>query len=378
MAQNSRFFIHSVFSSLRFASRRVAVIFIAIFIGAAVSAAFLNLYFDTNSKMSKELKAYGANLVVSPKNDEIFIDTNAVYGAFSRVDKAHLLSYTPYLYGFFSLGSSSGVVAGVDFSGFRKSKPLIQIQKGSFGVKDFCDKCAFLGVNIAKSLEAKIGETIEITNPKNQKMDKFIVKAIFSLGDESDDIVYIDLKQAQNLLGDGDVINYADAVINGSFDEISQIAASLSSDKINAKPLARVSLAQGAILDKIKALMALISVIVLVISSTSVNTTLSSIIFSRRKEIALNLSLGATNGDIVRLFGYEICILTLIASILGAFGGYLLSQLLGFLIFNSGINFRIMSIILAVLISVLCSAIAAIYPIKQALHVNLAQNLRGE
>jgi putative membrane protein len=56
----------------------------------------------------------------------------------------------------------------------------------------------------------------------------------------------------------------------------------------------------------------------------------------------------------------------------------LLSQLLGFLIFNSGINFRIMSIILAVLISVLCSAIAAIYPIKQALRVNLAQNLRGE
>ena len=209
-------------------------------------------------------------------------------------------------------------------------------------------------------------------------MDTFIVKAIFSLGDESDDIVYIDLKQAQNLLGDGDVINYADAVINGSFDEISQIAASLSNDKINAKPLARVSLAQGAILDKIKALMALISVIVLIISSTSVNTTLSSIIFSRRKEIALNLSLGATNSDIVRLFGYEICILTLIASILGAFGGYLLSQLLGFLIFNSGINFRIMSIILAVLISVLCSAIAAIYPIKQALRVNLAQNLRGE
>ena len=93
MAQNSRFFIHSVFSSLRFASKRVAVIFIAIFIGAAVSAAFLNLYFDTNSKMSKELKAYGANLVISPKNGEIFIDTNAVYGAFSRVDKAHLLSY---------------------------------------------------------------------------------------------------------------------------------------------------------------------------------------------------------------------------------------------------------------------------------------------
>jgi len=378
MAENRVFFTRSVFKSLSHAKRRISVIFIAIFLGACVSAAFLNLYFDTNSKMSKELKAYGANFIISARNSGDLLQISDLNSALAKINKQNLISHTPYLYGFYSLGSTSAVVAGVEFEGFKKSKPLLEVREGSFGLNDFSADAAFLGVNLAKSLEVKVGQSVEIRNPKNHELRKVIIKGIFYGGDESDDIIYIDLNLAQELAGVGAAANYADAVIDGNFETITQIAQNASSENVQAKPIARISLAEGAILDKIKALMMLIAAVVLIISSTSVNTTLSSIIFSRKKEIALNLSLGATNRDIIKLFGAEIAILTILASVLGAFAGYFLSQILGFLVFNSSINFRFLSVIFAVIISLLCSFFAAFYPIKEALKVNLVENLRGE
>lgn len=377
MAENN-FLIKSIFKSLKFGYQRVLVIAVAIFIGAMVSGAFLNIYFDIDSKMSKELKAYGANLVITANKNENFIKNEVLKNAISTIDKTKLIGYTPYLYGFYNLQTTNGIVAGVDFAGLKKTKPFLEIRKGSMNLSDFDENSAFIGLNLAKVLEAKINQKIVITNQKNSNSATVVVKGIFYGGDESDEVMFISLKNAQILQGFGDVVNYADAVISGSFDEISKISENLSNEFLNAKPIAQISLSQGIILDKIKALMALISVVILIISSTSVNTTLSSIIFSRKKEIALNMVLGATKKDIIKLFGYEILFLALIASILGAFCGYFLAQILGFVIFQTGINFRIISVIIAVLISLVCSCIAAYYPLKQALRINLAQNLRKE
>lgn len=377
MAGNN-FLIKSIFKSLKFGYQRVLVIAVAIFIGAMVSGAFLNIYFDIDSKMSKELKAFGANLIITANNDENFIDQNSLKDAISKIDKTKIIGYTPYLYGFYNLQTTNGIVAGVDFAGLKKTKPFLEIRKGSMNIADFKENSAFLGLNLAKILEAKIGQKIVITNQQNLKSTQVIVKGIFYGGDESDEIMFISLKNAQLLHDDGDVINYADAVISGNFGEILKISDEISSKKLNAKPVAQISLSQGVILEKIKALMALISIVILIISSTSVNTTLSSIIFSRKKEIALNMVLGATKKDIIKLFGYEIFLLALIASILGGFCGYFLAQILGLVIFQTGINFRLISVIIAVFISLICSGFAAYYPLKQALKINLAENLRKE
>lgn len=375
MAGNN-FLLKSVLKSLKFGYQRVLVIAVAIFIGAMVSGAFLNIYFDIDSKMSKELKAYGANLVIT--SNENFTQNSVLNTAISKIDTTKLIGYTPYLYGFYNLQTTNGIVVGVDFTGLKKTKPFLEIRKGSMNLNDFSENSAFIGLNLAKILEAKINQKIVITNQQNSKSVNVVVKGIFYGGDESDEIMFISLKNAQILRNEGDVINYADAVISGNFSEISAIGKNLSNEFLNAKPIAQISLSQGVILDKIKALMALISVVILIISSTSVNTTLSSIIFSRKKEIALNMVLGATKKDIIKLFGYEILFLALLASILGAFCGYFLAQILGLVIFQTGINFRLISAIIAALISLVCSCVAAYYPLKQALSINLAQNLRKE
>ena len=44
------------------------VIVISILLGACVCAAFVNVYLDIDSKVSRELKTYGANMIFAPKD----------------------------------------------------------------------------------------------------------------------------------------------------------------------------------------------------------------------------------------------------------------------------------------------------------------------
>lgn len=416
MQKNTRFFNKSILNSILFSPAKVAVIFISLFIGACVSSAFLSIFFDIESKLSKELKAYGANFVMYPTHDKGYISMKDYEAKISQIPKDKLKDSTPFLYGLFSLGSNSSIVAGVEFESLKNIMPFIEVREGHFGSSVFSENSVFVGINLAKNLELKVGETLTITNPKTTQGIDLKIEGIIASGDEFDYILLAPLKVVQNLLEDdsncdvtcsvGENVAYADSnplgnlahsqntlqdlsqkerflhyaeiVLYGDFDEVSEIGERLSDDFIIAKPIPQVSISEGVILSKIKALMLLICVTILLIASLSVNTSLSSIIFSRKKEVALHLSLGARKAQIAKLFGVEVLILAISASVLGAFGGYLLANLLGFIIFDSSISFRILGVLCAIAITLISALVASFYPIKKALNINIITNLKGE
>lgn len=375
----NNFLIRQLFKSIFYSYQRVSVIVLAIFIAALTSCAFLNIYFDIDTKLSRELKAYGANLNIMSTDESI------KNSDFERIKVAlNTRSLTPYLYGFLNLDGTNTLVLGTDFNALKLTKPFLEAVQGSFSLSDFDEKSAFIGKDLAQkiissnkkdSLENLIGRELEISGENNSTRLK--IKGILQSNDEFDSLFLAPLKIVQNLLN-LDEINFANALIYGDFDEVSLIANKISDDKISAKPISSVSLSEGLVLDKLKSLMFLIILVVLIIASTSVNTTLSSIIYSRKKEVALHLALGASKKDIAKLFGLECLILAFFASIMGAICGYFLANVFGYFIFDSGINFRFKSAILAVLISLVFALIAAFLPIKRALNINVCENLKSE
>lgn len=415
MQKNTTFFNKTIINSLIFSYTKVSVIFISLFIGACVSSAFLNISFDIESKLSNELKAYGANFVIYPAHDKNHISMKDYEAKLSQIPKDKLKDSNPYLYGFFSLGSNSAIVAGVNFESLKNMMPFIEVRDGHFGSSVFNENSVFVGVNLAKNLELKVGELLAITNPKTTQSVDLVIEGIISSGDEFDYILLAPLEVVQNLLDSAfDTINgcdvtcsvdenipqnpflnidnsnifqksttqgflhYAELILYGNFDEVKKIGELLSDDSIIAKPIPQVSISEGVILSKIKSLMLLICITILLIASLSVNTSLSSIIFARKKEVALHLSLGAKKSQIAKLFSIEVLIIAMCASILGAFCGYLLANVLGFIIFDSSISFRILSVLLSILITLLSAGIASFYPIKKALNINIITNLKGE
>ncbi|MFW5625460.1 MAG: ABC transporter permease, partial [Campylobacter hyointestinalis] len=134
--------------------------------------------------------------------------------------------------------------------------------------------------------------------------------------------------------------------------------------------------AQGQILDKIKLLMFLIGVTILFITTVGINTTLSSILFSKVKEFALIRSLGSSKASLLKLILSEVFTICIVGSILGGFLGYVLAIFLGHIIFSSGVDFRLTSLVLAIVISLVFALLASFYPIKKALNQNIANLLR--
>ena len=376
------FLTRELFKSLIFSFRRVFIIILAIFIAALVSSAFLNIYFDIDTKLSKELKAYGANLnILSMQENE-----NISNEAFERAKKElNTRGVTPYLYSFLNVDGAETLVLGTDFGSLRLTKPFIDVLEGSFSLSDFKADSAFIGKDLAnkiisgnkqESLKSLIGRELELYGLDGEKA-ALKIKGILSSNDEFDTLFLAPLEVVQ-ILSKQEGINYATGLVYGSYDDVSEVAARISDEELNAKPISSVSLSEGLVLDKLKALMFLIVLVVLIIASTSVNTTLSSIIFSRKKEIALHLALGARKADIAKLFGLECLVLALIASFLGIIFGYALANVFGWIIFNAGIDFRFKAAVLAVLISLVFAFFAAFFPIKKALNINVCDNLKGE
>ncbi|MDR2342118.1 MAG: FtsX-like permease family protein [Campylobacteraceae bacterium] len=372
---NFIFFAKMVFKSLFLSRGAAGVIFVSIALGTAITAAFINIYLDIDSKMNRELKAYGANFIIASK--DTYISENVYENALSQIQSDKLLGASAYLFGIVRLELGNAVIAGVNFKELKKAKPFLEVREGNYINLDFDDFGALAGIDLAKKMELKVGSTVDMVGVNG--IIKLKIRGIVSSGGEEDNILFIPLSTAQSVLGKEGFINFADIVALGNFEELKALGDSISQNtSLAANPVSAISRSEGIILEKIKLLMALVALSVLLITSLCVNTTLGSIIFSRTKEIALLCALGASKKSIARLFGAETFIMAFTASLAGAMFGFLLSQAFGQVIFNSGIDFRFLSVPSAVLISLVFAAVACFLPIKKSLGINVANILRGE
>lgn len=375
MVENRNFARKIVLKSILNGGIRSFVIFASIFISAAVISAFACVYADIEAKVSKELNSYGANLVITPKIGH-YIDENELNEKFSQMQNLRISN--SYLFGLVSLGKTSAIMMGTKFSALKDIMPFIDIKEGKISNFDFDDRNILVGAELAKLADIKLGDELEISLPNQNKTHKVIVRAIIQSGDKEDKMVISSLMLSQKILGKDSVVNYANAIIDAKFDEISQMNQSLSNENLAFEVVNKISKTSGAILEKIKLLMALVSIVILVITSVCVNTSLSAILLSRIKEIALLRALGASKKNIISFLGAEILIISLFGAIFGSLFGFILAQILGAILFSASIDFRLISLILAVFISIICAFFASFYPIKKALNKNIANLLRGE
>ena len=252
----------------------------------------------------------------------------------------------------------------------------MDLKEGSFIGVDFDDKNALIGQDLAKLLGAKLGDSIEITPIGSNETSKVKIKGIVYDGQKEDGMLLISLPLAQKILNQPAQVNYAEAIVSGDFKQLSEISKSLSDAQMSFAPIGKVSKTQGIILNKIKLLMLLIGITILLITSVCINTSLSSILLSRIKELALIRAIGASKQNSLHLILSEILTVCVAGSLAGVFVGYLLAILLGHLIFSSSVDFRLISLFAAVALSLIFALAASYYPIKKALNPNLANLLR--
>src|SRR5215467_12150652 len=118
---------------------RIAVAMVALIVGSAVTAAMLSVYYDAGRKMSREMRAYGANVMLAPAEDGAFIDERVMDDINSPQWPAEINAASPYLYAAATArAAASGegtpvVLSGLWFDQIKKLNPWWQFSGRSIG-----------------------------------------------------------------------------------------------------------------------------------------------------------------------------------------------------------------------------------------------------
>lgn len=381
--KNIRMFLRLIIHAIRERKSRTLIIFFAISVGIGIISALSSVYYDINTKMAKELRAYGANISVkSAEGDKFNI---------AKIDKIKkilgeksVVGIRPDLYGVADVQSNNSVlkskmpvvVVGTWFDQVDEVNPYWKITGSIPAEKDTGE--AVLGETVAEKLDYGIGDKIKLTSGKLTK--EFIVGAVIKTGGDPDNRVFIDIEEAWKIIGEESYVNTAKlSVITGDKNPESLIASvNKNVSGIEAGSIKRIASSEGKILSKIKSVMFLVVLVILASTVLCVSTTMMTIIAERKKEIALKKALGASNMIVISEFLTEAFVLGLTGGIAGYIFGYVCAQLIGQSVFDSYISFRTVVVFATVMLSAVVAGASAMFPLKRVINVDPSVVLKGE
>ena len=378
-ANTQSMFWRLIFRALRLRLQRVFIIFTALTVGASIVTAMAAVYFDINTKMSQELRTFGANFYIGSA-DGGMMNQAELNTILQKSPDGFITAASPYLYGVARSDLEKIVLMGVNFDAMRILAPYWQITGSEINV-NFDDRNAMIGRTLAERLHVKVGDSLQLSKNAVEKYS-FNIKGIVEAGDATDNMLIVNVEFAQNWLDKEGVVN--NALLNVQNEQgantVDQFAEKIMQQypDLTARPIRKVSASEGQILEKIKGLMGLISLVILVLATLCVNTTLIAIVGERSKEFALQKALGARKLDIIRQISTEILIIAFCAIIIGLGLGYLLAQVLGITVFKSYIDMRLPVLPITIVLSLLVAFVAVIIPTRRALSINVANVLKGE
>lgn len=415
-----------VFESFRRQKRRKILAGIAITLGVGVATAMIAVATDIGDKISRELRNYGANLIVTPQEDTLDVQIGGVDlkppsdGAYlNEADlpkikgmfwRNNIVGFSPMLPVNVRVGGDTGAkdltLLGTYFSkrltfgresfstGVRSTHPWWKVQ-GAWPDDNSFD--VLIGESLAAKLGSKAGDEIEIAGQPHR------VVGILSTGGPEDNQIVAPLALAQHFLGKPGAVRrvYVSALTKpedafarrdpqtlrgAEYDRwyCSPYAASIAFQLQEAIPhshaeqIRQIAQNEGTVLSRIKGLMLLVTLAALFASALAVSAAMATAIFERRKEVGLMKALGAGNISVAALFFAEALLLALIGGIIGFAGGALLARQIGRSIFDSEISIEPVLFPVILAIAVIVTFAGSAMAIRRAVKFDPVYALRGE
>lgn len=415
-------FVRLVYESFRRQTRRKLLVAIAVTLGATVSTAMIGIATGIGDKISRELRTYGANLVVTPEDDSLDVQIGSVdlkpagNGAYLEESdlpkikgifwRNNITGFTPEVTVNVRAGSAQVTLLGTYFArtlkfgkdqfttGAKSTFPWWKVN-GSWPADDSED--VLIGEKLAHTLDVAAESRVAINGAQHR------VAGILSTGGAEDDQIVAPLSLAQNLLGKTGAVKkiFVSAVTKPEDAFARRDPYSLSpADRdrwycspyaqsiafqlqeaiphSHAEQIRQVAQNEGNILSRIDGLILLITLAALLTSALAVAAAMATAMFERRTEVGLMKALGAGHFTLSMIFVTESVLLALAGGLVGFWFGAMLAHVLGRAIFGSAIEVGtvLLPVILAIAVGVTFggSAIA----IRRAVKYDPVLALRGD
>ena len=399
---------------------------VAITLGVGVATAMIAVATDIGDKISRELRTYGANLIVTPQEDTLDLEIAGVNlkppsdGTYLReadLPKIKGMFWRNNIVGFAPMLSVNADVRingytqqvsllGTYFAksihygkeefvtGVRKTHPWWKVQ-GSWPQDD--SEEVLVGQTLAAKLRLHAGEPIEIDGRSTT------IAGILSTGGAEDEQLVAPISLAQRILGKPGAVRriYVSAITKPEDAFARRDPKSLSPAMYDrwycspypqsiayqlqeaipfshAEQIRQVSQNEGSVLSRIMGLMLLVTLASLFASALAVSAAMATAIFERRHDVGLMKALGAANASIAVLFFADAALLALIAGFVGFAGGALLAGQIGRSIFDSNITVQPVLLPIILLIAVVVTFAGSASAIRRAVKFDPVYALRGQ
>ena len=381
---------------------------VAPLVGAATLFCLAMICLAVPQQMNEEMRAYGANLIVTPTEStnadgKAGIDKAMVQHTTEMVKAKGSAKYATYRYENVRVNASPYVMAGVNAAQVKNLNHHWVVD-GSWPT----DGKVLVGRDIADAIGLRIGSAITIgyrasdnasTNgtSSNSSIDQqtkdgrvssdimdtsgteFRVAGIVDTGGSEDSIIYAtnaDVNKLTGITRGVDVIEYS----AGASDLAGLVSSinDMTSMHVKAQQVTKITASDTRIITMLQTLFWIVSLVVLVLTLVGVGTTISSIVSQRRNEIGLRKALGASSRAIGTEFYIESSLYGLIGGLIGTAIGYGLASWLCVAVFERSIVFNWWLALISVLFSALVAIVASIPPVHRATRIDPAVVLREE
>ena len=414
--------------------KKMFLIALTIALGASLATAMLSVVLDVGDKINQELKTYGANITVVPKqssvlNDLYDVEEGTSGGAYLNEDELgniktifwafNIVDFAPFANALVTTDDGTGITAVGSWFNHHMSLPTgEELDAGMSSLRSWWtitdgawidestdtdpDIC-MVGASVAEKQGVKAGDTIHVTGAAGDADLKII--GVYDAGGDEDEEIFVPLDTAQLLSGlDGKIDSIEVSALTTPDNDLAKKAAKdpnsltvaqyetwyctayvssicyqiqeVITDSV-ASAVRQVADAEGAILDKTKLLMILITILSLIGSALGISNLVTASVMERSNEIGLMKAVGAHNGAVSGLVLTEILLTTIVGGVVGFGVGIGFAQIIGQTVFNSAITFRVIVVPIVAVLVVLVTLIGSIPAIRMLLRLEPAAVLHG-
>lgn len=429
---NTGMFFRMLLSAVFRRRSRAVMAVVASLVGAATLSCLAMICIAVPQQMNQEMRAYGANLIVTPladsENGKSGIDDAMVEHTTQMVSAKGSEKHATYRYENVRVNAAPYVMAGVNPAqvrnlnhhwvvdgswpsagkvlvgrdvadamglkvggsitiGYRASDNAASSGQASQPGTDGTDGTAQSGTGGTSDGQTSSGSTgaqqTQNGHVSSDIMDtsgtEFRVAGIVDTGGSEDSIIYALAGDVDKLTGSTrgvDVIEYS----SGASDLTALVNSinDMTSMHVKAQQVAKITASDTRVITMLQTLFWIVSLVVLVFTLVGVGTTISSIVSQRRNEIGLRKALGASSHAIGVEFYVESAVYGLLGGLLGTATGYGMARWLCATVFERSIGFNWWLAVVSVVFSALVAVVASIPPVHRATRIDPAVVLREE
>lgn len=414
---------------------KMLLIALTIVLGASLATGMLNVVMGVEEKVNKELKNYGANITVKPKDSSLLADIYDVgegeelNTAYLREDELgklktifwafNIVDFAPFLDTQVALpDGSTARMTGTWFNHHLDLPTGESLDAGVVGMRSWWDVTegrwldekdenaaseVMAGTLLAQRMGWHAGDTVHIATVQGEK--DVTIAGVYDAGGDEDEQMFGILDLVQEMTDrENKVASIEVSALTTPDNELARHAArnpaALSSRDYEtwyctayvssicfqiqevitdavASPVRQVADSEGAILEKTELLMLLITVLALVGSALGISNLVTASVMERSNEIGLMKAIGASDRAVTGLVLTEIVIVGIVGGVIGYFAGFGFAQVIGQSVFGSAIEMKPMVIPIVAILVVAVTLLGSIPAVRTLLRLDPTIVLHG-